>query len=98
MKPLAYPTPIHDLIAQLRRMPGIGPRSAERIALWMLASRGADAAEIADTIRGVIERVKPCVQCGFFTDAGLCAICADATRGHDSICVVEQATDIILLE
>ncbi len=98
MKPLAYPAPIHDLVGQLKRMPGIGPRSAERIALWMLTSRGARAGEIADTIRDVTERVKPCAQCGFFTDGELCGICADPTRAHDSICVVEQATDIILLE
>src|SRR2546425_11976627 len=98
MKPIAYPAPIHDLIAQLKRMPGVGPRSAERIALWMLNSRTARAGEIADTIRNVTERVKPCVQCGFFTDGELCEICSDATRGDESICVVEQPTDIILLE
>lgn len=98
MKPLAYPAPIHDLVAQLKRMPGIGPRSAERIALWMLTARNAQPGDIADTIRNVTSRVKPCVQCGFFTDTELCEICSDESRGHASICVVEQPTDIILLE
>jgi recombination protein RecR len=98
MKPLAYPAPIGDLIAELKRMPGVGPRSAERIALWMLTSRDARAGEIAGAIREVTERVKPCAKCGFFTAGELCDICSDETRPADAICVVEQPTDIILLE
>lgn len=98
MKRLEYPAPIRELIAQLRRMPGIGPRSAERIALWMTRSRDARSPEIADAIRAVAERVQPCAACGFFTLENRCEICTDATRTNDEICVVEQATDILPLE
>src|SRR2546423_12539542 len=98
MKPLAYPAPIHDLVSQLKRMPGVGPRSAERIALWMLTSRDARAGEIAGAIREVTERVKPCAKCGFFTAGALSDICSDETRPGVAICVVALPTGSILLE
>ncbi len=79
-------------------MPGIGPRSAERIALWMTQSRDARTPEIANAIRAVAEQVRPCPQCGFFTSETLCEICADESRTNEQLCVVEQATDILPLE
>lgn len=98
MKAVDYPAPIKELIAQLRRMPGIGPRSAERIALWMNQSRDAHPADIAAAIRLAADEVRPCAQCGFFTVATLCEICADTSRSADQLCVVEQPTDILPLE
>ena len=98
MKRVDYPEPIKELVAQLRRMPGIGPRSAERIALWMNQSRDAHPRDIAVAINTVSEQVRPCVQCGFFTTATLCEICADETRSTDQLCVVELATDILPVE
>ncbi len=98
MKRLEYPAAIRELIAQLKRMPGIGPRSAERIALWMVQAKDARSSEIADCITGVAERIRPCSQCGFFTEETVCEICADPARSGGPLCVVEQATDIPPLE
>jgi recombination protein RecR len=93
-----YPSAIRDLIAQLRQMPGVGPRSAERIALWIVQSRGHQPEEIARTIAATRQSVRPCPRCGFFTMEEICAICADPTRAADLLCVVEEPTDILPLE
>jgi len=98
LKRVEYPGPIGDLIAQLRRMPGIGPRSAERIALWMNQSRDARPVEIARAVQTAAETIQPCVQCGFFSTGPLCEICGDPSRNSEMLCVVEQATDILPLE
>src|SRR5438477_8771517 len=79
-------------------MPGIGPRSAERIALWLVQSRDARPTEIAAALNQVTQLVRVCAKCGFFTTAELCEICADETRSRDSICVIEQPTEILPLE
>lgn len=93
-----YPSAIRELIAQLKRMPGIGPRSAERIALWLLQSRDARPGQIADALRDAAQAIRPCAQCGFFTTAELCEICCDESRDTTLLCVVEQPTDILPLE
>jgi recombination protein RecR len=98
MKRATYPTAIQVLIGELKRLPGIGPRSAERIALWMLQSRDARPLEISRVIREVHESIRACPRCGFFTRDALCEICADPMREAAQLCVVEQATDILPLE
>jgi recombination protein RecR len=98
MKRAEYPAALLALIAELKRMPGIGPRSAERIALWMIQSRDARPAEIARSIAAAATEVRPCARCGFFSTDELCRICADETRDRTLLCVVEQATDILPLE
>lgn len=98
MKRVDYPAAIRTLIGELKRMPGIGPRSAERIALWMMQSRDARPAEIARAVAEVTASVRPCAQCGFFTTESVCEICADTTRDLTQLCVIEQATDILPLE
>ena len=98
MKRIEYPPAIKGLIAELKRMPGIGPRSAERIALWMIQSRDARAAEISRAITDVTQCVRPCPRCSFFTTEPLCEICADPARDPSAICVVEQPTEILPLE
>lgn len=98
MARIEYPLPVKTLIAELRRLPGIGPRSAERIALWMIQSRDARIPEIARAIDAVSAAVRPCLQCGFFTTEMLCAICADPARDRGQLCVVENSTDILPLE
>jgi len=98
VKRVAYPAAIQALIGELKRLPGIGPRSAERIALWMLQSRDARPPEIARVIREVHETVRACPRCGFFTTEALCEICSDPARDPAQICVVEQATEILPLE
>ncbi len=79
-------------------MPGVGPRSAERIALWMVQSRADQPAQIAAAIAAVRQSIRPCARCGFFATAEVCEICQDPARATDLLCVVEQATDILPLE
>lgn len=93
-----YPAAIRELIAQLRQMPSVGPRSAERIALWMVQARGDQPDAIARAIAATRSSVRPCTRCGFFTMEEICEICADPTRASDLLCVVEQPTDILPLE
>jgi recombination protein RecR len=97
MRRIEYPAPIRELISQLKRMPGIGPRSAERIALWLVQSRDARSAEISAALDTARKRVRPCRLCGFFTETEECEICSDPSRAG-LLCVVEQATDILPLE
>ncbi len=98
MRKTEYPSAIRELIAQLRQMPGVGPRSAERIALWIVQSRGQQPESIARAISATRETVRPCPRCGFFTMEETCDICSDTTRTADLLCVVEQPTDILPLE
>ena len=98
MKRISYPAAIQALVGELKRLPGIGPRSAERIALWMLQSRDARPLEVARAIREVQETVHPCPRCGFFALESLCEICSDPERDASLICVVEQPTEILPLE
>jgi recombination protein RecR len=98
MKRVAYPAPIQALIGELKRMPGIGPRSAERIALWMVQSKDAKPREIAAAIEATAVQIHPCPKCGFFTSEPLCEFCADPNRDATLLCVVEQATDILPIE
>ena len=98
MRKTEYPSAIRELIAQLRQMPGIGPRSAERIALWIVQKRGDQPETIARAITTTRETVRACPRCGFFSTEPLCAICSDSSRAGDLLCVVEQPTDILPLE
>ncbi len=100
MNPVDYPEPIRVLIGYLKRLPGIGPKSAERIAIWMLSGRqGNFGLEMARAVTRAAERVAPCRVCGFFTgDGGDCVICVDPGRDGDILCVVEQPTDVLPLE
>jgi recombination protein RecR len=86
------------LIAQLRQMPGVGPRSAERIALWMVRARNDQPEQIARAVIDTRQSIRPCSLCGFFATGEICEICADSLRSIESLCVVEQPTDILPLE
>ena len=79
-------------------MPGVGPRSAERIALWMVQAKGNQPEDIAGAITASRQSVRSCARCGFFAMEAICVICSDTSRGVDQLCVVEQATDILPLE
>jgi len=93
-----YPAALRNLIAQLRQMPGVGPRSAERIALWIVRARNAEPEQIARAITDTRQAIHPCALCGFFTTEEICEICADSSRSTELLCVVEQPTDILPLE
>ena len=79
-------------------MPGVGPRSAERIALWIVQARENQPEQIAGAINATRQTVRSCTLCGFFATGELCEICADSSRAVDLLCVVEQPTDILPLE
>lgn len=79
-------------------MPGVGPRSAERIALWIVQTRDQQPEGIAAAIAQARSAIRPCSVCGFFATDQLCEICADDSRVNDLLCVVEQPTDILPLE
>ncbi len=69
MQRIDYPSLIQELIRQLRRMPGIGPRSAERIALWIVQRKEARADQIAEAILKTVSGIRSCVRCGFFSES-----------------------------
>jgi recombination protein RecR len=89
---------MRTLIAQLRQMPGVGPRSAERIALWMVQMRADQPEQIAGAIATTRAQVHACQLCGFFAEEELCQICRDESRAQDLLCVVEEPTDVLPLE
>jgi recombination protein RecR len=97
MARIEYPEAVGKLVEELRRLPGVGPRSAERIAIWLLQSAKADPSALAGALERAKAEVVACPTCGFFATSERCDICADASR--DSVlCVVEQATDVLPLE
>ncbi|MCU0752678.1 MAG: recombination mediator RecR [Akkermansiaceae bacterium] len=98
MTPADFPQPVRQLIGELKRLPGIGPRSAERIAVWLLQHPKADPPALAGALRTASETIRPCPVCGFFSTADGCGICDDPKRDHRMLCVIEQATDVLPLE
>ncbi|CAB4634886.1 unannotated protein [freshwater metagenome] len=93
-----YEGAIQDLIDALGRLPGIGPKSAQRIAFHILQSDPEVASALVDSIRTVKERVKFCVHCGNVSEENECRICRDPRRENTSICVVEESKDVISIE
>lgn len=93
-----FPEPVRDLIRELRHLPGIGPRSAERIAVWLLQHPKARPDHLAQVLLDAESRVIECAVCGFFATAEGCVICSDSKRDRQALCVVEQATDVLPLE
>ncbi len=93
-----FPQPVRMLVGELKRLPGIGPRSAERIAVWLLQSPRANPLELADALRTARETIRACEDCGFFATPAGCGLCDDPKRDDRMLCVVEQATDVLPLE
>jgi len=89
---------IDDLTGELARLPGIGRKTALRLAFHILKAPGDDAQRLARAIVTVRERVRPCEVCGNLTEATPCAICANPRRDVATVCVVEEASDIMAIE
>jgi recombination protein RecR len=85
---------IHELLDELTKLPGIGPKSAERIAHFLLSGDGRNAVALADALRAVAERVRPCRECFNLTDGELCPVCRDPRRDGSVLCVVETPRDV----
>lgn len=97
--PLDYPPSIRELILQMKTLPGLGPRSAERLVLWMLGRGVNRVGELADALHNLRDRVVMCGECGFYMEeGGQCPLCHDNRRQQKIICVVEQAADVLRLE
>lgn len=94
----AYPTPVERLIAELAQLPGIGRRSAERLAFHLLRAPAQTASDLAKAITDVKSAVRHCSACANLTEADPCPICADPARDRQTILVVEQPKDLIALE
>jgi recombination protein RecR len=92
------PNSIAALISALNKLPGVGPRSAERIALHLVQTDSAVVQQLADTILHARENIQFCTTCGALTEKSPCPICADARRDSSLICVVERAVDILSVE
>ncbi len=92
------PDPINALISALSKLPGVGPRSAERIALHIVQADAPGVKQLADAILHARERIQFCTTCGALTEKSPCPICADARRDGSLICVVERAVDILSIE
>ncbi len=93
-----YEGAIQDLIDALGRLPGIGPKSAQRIAFHILQSESELADALVDAVRTVKERVKFCTECGNVSEETQCRICRDPRRDPSKICVVEESKDVIAVE
>jgi len=93
-----FPTPVKTLVAELKRLPGIGPRSAERIAVWLLQNKKAEPLVLAEALIEADQKIVACPVCGFFATREICDICADPKRDDTLLCIVEQATDVLPLE
>ena len=89
---------IQDLIDELGRLPGVGPKSAQRIAFHIIQSDRVDVTRLAEILKTVKERVKFCTTCGNISEEELCRICKDPRRDNSSICVVEESKDVLAIE
>ncbi|MDP4013900.1 MAG: recombination mediator RecR [Candidatus Nanopelagicales bacterium] len=93
-----YEGALADLIEELGRLPGVGPKGAQRIAFYVLDADPTDVARLAETLRTVKERVRFCTICGNVTESDSCRICVDPGRDQSCLCVVEESKDVVAVE
>ncbi len=93
-----YEGVVQDLIDELGRLPGVGPKSAQRIAFHLLTADPADVTRLSEILAVVKSTVRFCERCGNVAQAELCRICADSRRDQSAICVVEEPKDIVAVE
>ena len=93
-----YAEPMARLIEELKKLPGVGTKSAQRFAFHILRSTGEDAAALAEAVRGLKENLRLCSICNNITDVDPCAYCASPTRNQRLVCVVEEPTNIEAVE
>ncbi len=94
----SYAPPVQRLITELSKLPGVGNRTAQRLAFHILRSSGEDASALAEAIVDVKEKIGLCEVCFNLTDEARCRICQDPRRDHGLICVVEEPSDVIPME
>jgi recombination protein RecR len=95
---LYYARPLAQLLEQLEKLPGIGPKSAQRLAFHILRAPREDTENLAQAVRDVRDKIKPCTRCGNFTDEEICDICLDPRRDAALLCVVAEPRDLMAVE
>ena len=95
---LHYAKPLAHLVAELERLPGIGPKSAQRVAFFILRQSQDEAHQLAEAILSVKQNIKLCLECSNFTDQDLCEVCRDVKRDRSIMCVVAETRDLIAME
>jgi len=95
---MRYAPPIARLLEELERLPGIGPKSAQRIAYWLLTADSADAERLSTAITEVKRTIHFCPVCFNFAEGELCNVCADPERDMTSVCVVEEPRDLVAVD
>ncbi|GAB3477397.1 recombination mediator RecR [Nocardiopsis coralliicola] len=93
-----YEGAVQNLIDELGRLPGVGPKSAQRIAFHLLAAENADVKRLVNALVEVKERVRFCAVCGNVSEEEQCRICRDARRDEAVVCVVEESKDVVAIE
>lgn len=93
-----YEGAVQDLIEELGRLPGVGPKSAQRIAFHVLQADRADVSRLAEALTQVKEKVRFCTVCGNISEQDLCVICRDPRRIDSVLCVVEEPKDVVAIE
>jgi len=93
-----YPAPLAKLINELAKLPGVGGKTAQRLAFHILSMKDSDAFGLADAIAAAKRELVYCSECGNLTDIDPCAICADESRDHTVYCVVESPRDVAVIE
>jgi recombination protein RecR len=93
-----YEGPIQDLIDELSRLPGIGPKSAQRLAFYLVKSEPGEAKRLAEAIVQAKERISFCRECGNVAEGELCRVCRDESRDRTVLCVVEEPKDVATIE
>lgn len=93
-----YPAPVARLIDELRRLPGIGPKSAQRITYHLLKGSADDATRLGEAIARLKEGIRTCARCNAITDQEVCALCSDPSRSDRVICVVEEPHNLVAVE
>ena len=89
---------VQDLIDEFGKLPGIGPKSAQRIAFHIIQSASYDPSRLSELLETVREKVRFCHICGMISDSNICGFCSDARRNPAMICVVEEAKDVLAIE
>lgn len=95
---MRYAAPIARLLEELERLPGVGPKSAQRIAYWLLTAETADADRLADAITEVKRTIHFCPRCFNFAEGDLCEVCSDPKRDQTIVCVVEEPRDVVAID
>ena len=93
-----YPAPVERLIDELRKLPGIGPKSAQRIAFHLMRGSREDATRLSEAVGTLLDGIRVCATCHAITDQEVCEICSDPSRSGKIICVVEEPHDLLAVE